>query len=123
MNITYDKATAYDVECIYQLCKQLIDGYENIESIDYEKVLKWVRNKIEASIDEYTAVYADGQKAGYYHFYKNEDGENEIDDLYIFSEYQNQGIGIIYILVVEIDVYFGYNKRKILIKLEYDEGV
>ena len=93
MNITYDKATAYDVECIYQLCKQLIDGYENIESIDYEKVLKWVRNKIEASIDEYTAVYADGQKAGYYHFYKNEDGENEIDDLYIFSEYQNQGIG------------------------------
>lgn len=93
MNIIYSNATADDIEQIYQLCKKLIDDYENIDSIDYDMVLKWVHRKIENSIDEYTVIFVDGKKAGYYHFYKNEDGENELDDLYIFSEYQNQGIG------------------------------
>lgn len=91
--ITYEKATACDIEPIYGLCKQLIDDYENVDSIDYDKVLKWIRRKIECSIDEYTTVFVSGEKAGYYHFYQNEDGEHEIDDLYIFPKYQNQGIG------------------------------
>ena len=56
-------------------------------------MLKWVRKKIETSISEYTAVYADGKKAGYYHLYKNEDGEYEIDDLYILDDFQGKGIG------------------------------
>lgn len=93
MNITYSRATSSDIAQIYLLCKQLIDAYENVESIDYDKVLKWVQKKIETSINEYTAVYADGKKAGYYHFYKNEDGEYEIDDLYIFDNFQSKGIG------------------------------
>ena len=91
--ITYEKATACDIEPIYRLCKQLIDDYENMDSIDYDKVLKWVRRKIEISIDAYTAVFVSGKKVGYYHFYQNEDGEYELDDLYIFPQYQNQGIG------------------------------
>ena len=93
MNLTQKQATAADIAPIYQLCKQLIDDYEHLESIDYPKVLVWVGKKLESSIDTYTAVYADGQKAGYYHFYKNEDGLYEIDDLYIFPEYRNRGIG------------------------------
>lgn len=90
---TYEKTTACDVEPIYRLCKQLIDDYEDMDSIDYDKVLKWVRRKIEISIDEYTAVFVSGEKVGYYHFYQNEDGEYELDDLYIFPQYQNRGIG------------------------------
>ena len=93
MNVTYDKATIGDIEKIYKLCRQLIDDYENIDSIDYDRVLQWVHKKIEKSIDKYTVIYVDDKKAGYYHFYKNEDEEYEIDDLYILSEYQNQGIG------------------------------
>ena len=93
MKTTYNKATISDAEHIFSLCKQLIDKYENIDSIDYEKVLLWVRGKLERSIDEYTTIYADGKKAGYYHFYKNEDGEYELDDLYIFEEFQSRGIG------------------------------
>lgn len=93
MKTTYNKATISDAEHIFSLCKQLIDKYENIDSIDYEKVLLWVRRKLENSIDEYTTIYADGKKAGYYHFYKNEDGEYELDDLYIFEEFQSRGIG------------------------------
>ena len=56
-------------------------------------MLAWVRRKIESSIGEYTAIFADGKKAGYYHFYKNEDNLYELDDLYIFPEYQGRGIG------------------------------
>ena len=93
MKITYNKATISDAEHIFSLCKQLIDKYENIDVIDYEKVLLWVRKKLEHAINEYTTIYADGKKAGYYHFYKNEDGEYELDDLYIFEEFQGRGIG------------------------------
>lgn len=91
--IVYKKVASCDIEPIYCLCKQLIDDYENTDGIDYDRVLKWVRRKIENSIGEYTAVFASGEKAGYYHFYRNEAGEYEIDDLYILPEYRNQGIG------------------------------
>ena len=56
MKITYEKAASSDIECLYQLCKQLIDAYENIECIDYERALRWVRKKLENSIDEYTSI-------------------------------------------------------------------
>lgn len=93
MNIIYQAAKPEDIELIYALCKALIHRYERLETINYDRVMAWVRRKIETSIGEYTAVYANGQKAGYYHFYQNEDGQFEIDDLYVFPEYQNQGIG------------------------------
>jgi len=93
MRITYRKAREEDIEPIYGLCRQLILDYEELKTINYSKVMQWVRSKIETAIDEYTVLYADGQKAGYYRFFKNENGEFEIDDLYIFPEFQNQGIG------------------------------
>lgn len=68
MELSYKKATKDDIEPIYELCKQLIDKYEQTDAIDYPKVLNWVRKKIESSVDEYTAVYSDGVKAAYYHF-------------------------------------------------------
>ncbi len=91
--ITYKKAAACDIEQLYRLCKQLIDDYEDIDSIDYDKVLGWVRRKLESSIGEYTAIYSEHEKVGYYHFYKNENGEYELDDLYILPEYRDRGIG------------------------------
>lgn len=93
MNITYKSAKTEDIDRIFQLCKALIDQYENTDQIEYDKVLRWVRKKLENSISEYTTVYADGQKVGYYHFFQNDDGEFELDDLYVFPEFQNRGIG------------------------------
>lgn len=90
---TYTPATTADVETIYQLCKELILTYEDTDAIDLDRVLQWTRRKIEHDIASYTTVYVDGQKAGYYHFYQNEDGEYELDDLYIFPAYQHQGLG------------------------------
>lgn len=93
MLLTYAVADNADIQPVYQLCRQLIEDYENIERIAYDKVLNWVHKKIETSIQEYTVIYADGKKAGYYHFFKNEDAQFEIDDLYVFPEYQGKGIG------------------------------
>ena len=93
MELSYQKATEEDIEPIFQLCRKLILDYEDPEAIDFEKVFRWVRRKIEASIDEYTAIFADGKKAGYYHFFRNEDRKMELDDLYVFPEFQGCGIG------------------------------
>ena len=93
MNLSFKQAKQEDIEVIFHLCKQLIDDYEQLETIDYSKVIEWIYKKIEKSIDEYTVVYYHFQKVGYYHFYKNTDNVYELDDLYIFSEFQNLGIG------------------------------
>lgn len=90
--LTYEQATKADVERIFALSKTLIDRYEDLDSIDYAKVLQWVRRKIEAQIGEYQRVLMDGSLAGYVHFHP--DGERmELDDLYILPEYRGQGIG------------------------------
>ena len=92
MELNYERASGADVEAIFALSKALIDQYEDVESIDYDKVLQWVRRKIEAQIGEYQRVMMDGSLAGYVHFHP--DGERmELDDLYILPEYRGQGIG------------------------------
>ena len=93
MNITFKPADNTDIETIYLLTKDLIDKYENIKNINYDMVLNWIKDKINKSINEYTSVYLDDKKCGYYHFYRNEEGIYEIDDLYILGNYQNRGIG------------------------------
>lgn len=93
MNITYQPATAADITPIYELCAKLIQDYEQLEQINLPFVMDWVRRKIENKIGEYTVICADGEKAGYYHFYRNEDGLYEIDDLYVLPPFRNRGIG------------------------------
>lgn len=92
MELTFAPAAAPDMDTIYALSKELIDHYEDISSIDYEKVLAWIRRKIEKKISEYTCVFCDGEKAGFYRV-TVADGMTELDDLYILPEFQNRGIG------------------------------
>lgn len=92
MVLTYQKADETDIEPVYQFSKALIDQYEDLQSIDYDKVLRWVRRKLEAHISDYDRILLDGQTVGYFHFLPNGD-KMEIDDLYIYPRFQNQGIG------------------------------
>ncbi|MDU1412306.1 MAG: GNAT family N-acetyltransferase [Clostridium sp.] len=92
MNIRYENATTCDIEIIFQLNKTLIEKYEDISKIDYKKVLEWVRKKIESNINEYTCIFENDNKVGYFYFHKVEE-KMEVDDLYIFKEYRNRGIG------------------------------
>ena len=93
MNLTYEPATAVDIEPIYQSCLKLIWEYEDLGSVDLSKVLPWVRRKLESCIDEYTRVLDNGVLVAYYHFHP-EEGKMELDDLYVLSEdHRGQGIG------------------------------
>ena len=42
MQLEFTSAQECDIEKIYELNKELIDTYEDIENIEYDKVLKWV---------------------------------------------------------------------------------
>ena len=93
MELSFEQAAEEDIGPIYELNKRLILSYENTANMDLDRVLNWVHQKLEKHIGEYTVIYAEGKKAGYYHFCRNEDGEMELDDLYVFREYQRSGIG------------------------------
>lgn len=56
-------------------------------------MLAWVRRKLEQRLDEYTCVWAGGQKAGYFHFYPLDGKVMELDDLYLFPAFRGRGIG------------------------------
>ena len=89
MNLQFQPASDVDIAVIYAQAQQLIDTYEEIDRIDYPKVLAWMRQKIESNICCYTRVMIDGTPCGYYRLC--DDGE--LDDFYILPEYQNRGIG------------------------------
>ncbi len=92
MEIEYGAATEADIDVIYGFSKALIDEYEDKSKIDYAEVLSWVRKKIEDHINEYSVIMFRGKKAGYFLVREN-GGKTELDDLYIFPEYRNRGIG------------------------------
>lgn len=89
MNLQFVSADMTDISAIFSQAKNLIDRYEDIAAIDYNKVLAWVKRKIETHITEYCCVMAEGEKCAYYRLC--EDGE--LDDLYVLPGFQNRGIG------------------------------
>ena len=89
MTLLFQPADTADIAVIFAQAKILIDSYEDVASIDYEKVLDWVYGKITTCISEYRCVIADGEKCAYYRLC--EDGE--LDDLYVLPLFQNRGIG------------------------------
>ena len=92
MELSFQSAKETDVQQIFRLNQELIDRYENIQAIPYEEVLNWVRRKIEKNVHSYTRILADGEHAGFYRFVPSGD-RMELDDLYIFPEFQGRGIG------------------------------
>lgn len=90
--LSYQKASAEDAPVILSMCKALIDQYEDLYQIDYDKVLKWVEKKIFDNIRDYTCVMSGDEKVGYFHLEQGE-AEAELDDLYILPPYQGKGIG------------------------------
>ena len=92
MEIGFFQADNEDILPIFNLCKALIDEYEDHSSISYPKVLEWVETKIRQSIDTYTVVTLSGVKVGYYHLVKQGD-KYELDDFYILPAYRRKGLG------------------------------
>ena len=92
MELRYMPASAEDVDAIYKMSKELIDRYEDTSSIDYEKVLAWVKRKINGSICEYTRVCRGENTVAYFRLSAEGDSA-ELDDFYVLPEYRGIGIG------------------------------
>ena len=93
MLLTYQPADTSDLDALFAFNKELIDRYEDLNQIPYQKVLAWVRQKLEQQIQEYTCIFVDGKKAGYYHFSPTDSSTMELDDLYLFPAFRGHGIG------------------------------
>lgn len=93
MKLDFRPAQPEDIEPLFAFNRELIDAYEDKSLIDYGRVLAWVRRKLEQRLDEYTCVWAGGQKAGYFHFYPSDGEVMELDDLYLFPAFRGRGIG------------------------------
>lgn len=92
LNLSYDCATQEDVPVIFAMAKDLVDTYEDVSTIDYEKVTRWMLMKISENISEYRCVFSEGMKVGYYRLSKEAE-QTELDDFYILPPFQRRGIG------------------------------
>lgn len=93
MNLEFIPAERSDAEAIFSMLRELIDTYEDLSSIPYEKVLAWCHHQIEENIGEYTCVLWGGKKAGWYCLAPSDDGRMELDNFYVLPEYRGRGIG------------------------------
>lgn len=93
--LSYVPAETEDIPAIFRFCEELIDRYEDPETMDISRAKAWTRHKIEEQITDYRIVLRDGEKAGYFHLIPGAlpGEEYELDDLYILPEFQGQGIG------------------------------
>lgn len=88
----FQAAAAEDVPVILAEAIELVDQYEDRSLIDYDKVISWMRRKIENNISKYTCVRIDGCKVAYYSL-TSRDGSFELDDFYVLPNFRGHGIG------------------------------
>lgn len=93
MQISFQPIKPEDVEKIFQFQKELIECYEDLSSINCEKVFAWCKKKIQVTMQDYRRIMVEKELAGYFALHKEASGEWELDDLYLFPQFQNQGIG------------------------------
>lgn len=93
MNLRFLPAEQPDIESLFDLNKSLIGQYEDLSSIQLDKVLPWVRRKLEVKLPEYRAVFLNEQKVGYFRLFNVDDAALELDDLFILAPYRGRGIG------------------------------
>ena len=92
MNLTYAPAQPSDVALLFALNKELIDTYEDLESIDYPRVLSWVRKNLERNLSHFHRVLLNGALVGFYCLTEAE-GKHELDSLFVLPPHQGNGIG------------------------------
>lgn len=83
MELEYRPADTSDVKPLYKLNREQIDRYEDVWKLDYDKVLAWIRKKLEDGIREYSCIFWNGNRTGCFRLYPI-NGKMKIDDPYVF---------------------------------------
>lgn len=89
MNLVYQQAEEADIPAIFTQAKALVDAYEDVTTIDYDKVLAWMERKLTNQIGSYTRVCLEGQTCAYYCLA----ADGELDDFYVLPQFRGRGIG------------------------------
>ncbi len=92
MDIAFASAVAEDAAAIFDLCRSLIDAYEDISAINYDSALSWLGVKIQTNISTYKRIMVGDDVVGFFRLEKL-GNKYELDDFYILPEYRNAGIG------------------------------
>lgn len=91
MRITFANTNEEDAEKIIEIEREQIDSYEDFSKLNHGQVYAFTRKKVHEELSNYTTIYCDGHKAGWYHF-TDENTYMELDDLFILPEFQERGI-------------------------------
>ena len=91
LNLLYTNCNKEDENNIFNEYKTKLDNYEDIDKIEYEKVLGWKKSKIQDGIKSSTKIMCNGQNIGYFSI-NEENNKVEIDDFFVSEEYQNRGM-------------------------------
>ena len=92
MNLRFYPSVPEDAKVILQFNRQLIHRYEDIDAIDYDRVLNWVAKNIESNLPCFRRVFRDEKLVGYYGLLSSGKG-TELDSFFVLPEFRNQGIG------------------------------
>lgn len=89
MKLEYRPGTPDDILAIFAQAQALVEHYEDLTTIDYDKVLAWMERKITKQIGNYTRVCLDGKICAYYCLAP----DGELDDFYVLPQFRGRGIG------------------------------
>ncbi len=90
LNLSYKKCDTEDELYIYKEFKNKLDLYEDVQKIEYEKVLNWKKENLHSEISDCTKILCNGKYIGYFSI-NEENKKAEIDNFFISEEYQNRG--------------------------------
>ncbi len=86
--VEFTTAEQRDLPLLFALNRTLIDQYEDVESIDYDRVLRWVEQNLKNQLPHFRRILHNGQLAGFFCLC-----DGELDSLFVLPEYQGLGLG------------------------------
>ena len=86
--IAFSSAEQRDLPLLFAMNKTLIDEYEDISAIDYDRVLAWVKKNLEKNLPHFRRIEVNAVTAGFFCL-----NGGELDSLFILPEFRGNGIG------------------------------